>query len=54
MRFFLRAATVALSPEAHVIVAHDRLATVVAPDLTRRAKLGFWTTLRWTAAREAR
>jgi hypothetical protein len=45
---------IAISPEAHLIVAHDDLATVVAPDLTRRAKAWFGTTLRWTPSRQAR
>jgi hypothetical protein len=36
-----------IAPEAHVIVAHDSLATIVAPDATRRTKLWIGTTLRW-------
>ena len=40
---------VAISPELHVIYAHDALATVTEPDVTRRAKLWFGTTLSWTS-----
>jgi hypothetical protein len=42
---------VAISPELHVIYAHDRLATVTEPDVTRRAKLWFGTTLSWASDR---
>ena len=45
---------VSVAPEAHLIVAHDDLATVVAPDATRRTKLWFGTTLRWTTAADSR
>lgn len=45
---------VAFAPEAHVIYAHDALATVVAPDATRRVKLWVGTTLRWTTERTSR
>ena len=40
---------VAFSPEMHVIFANDALATVVAPDVTRRTKVWFGTTLRWSS-----
>jgi len=38
-----------LAPEAHVVVAYDPLATVTAPDVTRRAKLWFGTTISWSS-----
>lgn len=45
---------VSIAPEAHLIVAHDASATLVAPDATRRTKLWLGTTLSWTSARDAR
>lgn len=45
---------VSITPEAHVIVAHDAFATVVAPDVTRRTKIWIGTTLSWTSARDQR
>jgi hypothetical protein len=42
---------VAFTPELHVIYANDALATVVAPETTRRVKLWFGTTLHWSSAR---
>jgi len=42
---------VAIAPEAHVIFAYDALATVTEPDVTRRAKLWFGTTLSWASDR---
>jgi hypothetical protein len=42
---------VAISPELHVIYAHDVLATVTEPDVTRRSKLWFGTTLSWASDR---
>lgn len=42
---------VAISPELHVIYAHDTLATVTEPDVTRRSKLWFGTTLSWASDR---
>lgn len=44
----------AVGPEAHLILAHDALATVIAPDATRRTKLWLGTTLRWTNERATR
>jgi hypothetical protein len=43
-----------IAPEAHVIVACDALAMVVAPDATRRTKLWFGTTLSWSTSRDGR
>ena len=41
-----------VAPEAHVIFANDPLARVTAPDVTRRTKLWFGSTVSWTTARE--
>ena len=38
-----------LMPEAHVVVAYDPLATVTAPDVSRRTKLWFGTTVSWSS-----
>lgn len=46
--------SVAFAPEAHVIFAHDALATMTAPTESRRTKLWFGTTVRWTTARDER
>jgi hypothetical protein len=43
---------VGVAPEAHVIFAHDALATIISPADTRRTKLWFGTTLSWTSARD--
>jgi hypothetical protein len=43
-----------VAPEAHVIVANDAMARVTAPDMTRRTKLWFGSTVSWTTAREER
>ena len=45
---------VSFAPEAHLIIAQDAFATVIAPDATRRAKLWFGTTMSWTTARDQR
>jgi hypothetical protein len=45
---------IVVEPEAHLIFAHDALATVIAPDATRRTKLWLGTTLRWTNERATR
>ena len=38
-----------LAPEAHVVIGYDPLATVTAPDVSRRAKLWFGTTVSWSS-----
>ena len=45
---------IAVAPEVHMIVARDALATVVAPDATRRTKVWLGTTVRWTNERTTR
>ena len=42
---------VAVSPELHVIYARDPLAMVTEPDVSRRSKLWFGTTLSWASDR---
>ena len=42
---------IAISPELHVVYAHDPLAAVTEPDVTRRSKLWFGTTLSWASDR---
>jgi hypothetical protein len=42
---------VAISPEMHVIYARDPLTMVTEPDVTRRSKLWFGTTLSWASDR---
>jgi len=43
-----------VAPEAHVIFGHDALARVTAPDVTRRTKLWFGSTVSWTTTRDNR
>lgn len=43
---------VTLAPEAHLVIAHDALATMTGPDKFRRAKLWLGTTISWSTARE--
>lgn len=43
-----------VAPEAHLIFANDVLARVTAPDVARRTKLWFGSTISWTTARDER
>ena len=45
---------ITVAPEAHLIVANDALARVTAPDVTRRTKLWFGSTISWSTARDER
>ena len=40
---------IAVAPEAHVIFAHDAMARVTGPDVTRGTKLWFGATLGWSS-----
>ena len=43
-----------IAPEAHLIFAKDAMARVTEPDVARRTKLWFGSTVSWTTAREER